>query len=136
LNWLKNLHATSWQQRKRSLLFIAFSGEEMGLLGAKEFVENSPVDHESGKCHDKPRYGGATEGESAVLQVGGAGTAAGLSDILMRYNDSTKLKLAISDEGYGPSDHSAFYGKDIPVLFVSTGAHLDYHTPLRHKRED
>jgi len=33
------------------------------------------------------------------------------------------------NEGYGPSDHSSFYGKDIPVLFYSTGAHLDYHTP-------
>jgi membrane-associated protease RseP (regulator of RpoE activity) len=35
----------------------------------------------------------------------------------------------LSDEGYGPSDHSAFYGKNIPVLFYTTGAHLDYHTP-------
>ena len=39
------------------------------------------------------------------------------------------IKLTLSEEGYGPSDHSSFYGKDIPVLFFSTGAHLDYHTP-------
>ena len=116
----------------RSLLFIAFSGEEMGLLGAKEYVENSPVEHEKVNAMINLDMVGRLR-ESAVLQVGGAGTAAGLKDILMRFNDTTRLKLAISDEGYGPSDHSAFYGKDIPVLFVSTGAHLDYHTPLDTK---
>ena len=43
--------------------------------------------------------------------------------------DTTILKLSLSDEGYGPSDHASFYGKNIPVLFISSGAHLDYHTP-------
>ncbi|MFA5820256.1 MAG: PDZ domain-containing protein, partial [Bacteroidales bacterium] len=43
--------------------------------------------------------------------------------------DTSLIKLNLSDEGYGPSDHSSFYGKNIPVLFYFTGAHLDYHTP-------
>jgi aminopeptidase YwaD len=116
----------------RSMIFVALSGEEMGLLGAKYFVENSPVDLKSVNAMINLDMVGRMKDEK-VLQVGGAGTATGLREILSANNDSTKLTLVISDEGYGPSDHSAFYGKDIPVLFVSTGAHLDYHTPFDTK---
>jgi Zn-dependent M28 family amino/carboxypeptidase len=44
-------------------------------------------------------------------------------------SDTSVIKLTLSEEGYGPSDHSSFYGKNIPVLFYFTGAHMDYHTP-------
>jgi hypothetical protein len=67
--------------------------------------------------------------ENSLLQIGGVGTAEPFRKMLTAANDSTVLKLSLSDEGYGPSDHAAFYGKNIPVLFVSSGAHLDYHTP-------
>lgn len=112
----------------RSLVFIAFSGEEMGLLGAGSFVENPPIDLKSANAMVNLDMVGRLK-DTRVLQVGGAGTAEGLRSIITGNNDSTILRLAVSDEGYGPSDHSAFYGKDIPVIFVSTGAHLDYHTP-------
>jgi aminopeptidase YwaD len=117
---------------KRSLLFIAFSGEEMGLLGAKYYVENSYIDHNQVNAMINLDMVGRLK-ETSVLQVGGAGTAAEMRQMLESHNDTTILKLALSDEGYGPSDHSAFYGKNIPVLFVSTGAHLDYHTPFDTK---
>jgi membrane-associated protease RseP (regulator of RpoE activity) len=67
--------------------------------------------------------------EGNGLQVGGVGTASGLRDKVTSFNDSTLLSLSFTDEGYGPSDHSSFYAKDIPVLVFTTGAHLDYHTP-------
>ena len=117
---------------KRSLLFIAFSGEEMGLLGAKYYVENSYIDHNHVNAMINLDMVGRLK-ETSVLQVGGAGTATEMRQMLESHNDTTILKLALADEGYGPSDHSAFYGKNIPVLFVSTGAHLDYHTPFDTK---
>ena len=52
-----------------------------------------------------------------------------LKDLVLSVTDTSEIKLALSEEGYGPSDHSSFYGKDIPVLFYFTGAHEDYHTP-------
>jgi hypothetical protein len=67
--------------------------------------------------------------ESKNLQVSGVGTAEGLKDLVLAKSDTSVIKLTLSDEGYGPSDHSSFYGKNIPVLFYFTGAHLDYHTP-------
>lgn len=112
----------------RSLVFVAFSGEEMGLLGARFFADNPPFDLKSANAMVNLDMVGRLR-ETGTLQVGGAGTAAGLPDILTQGVDTSVLRLAISDEGYGPSDHSAFYGKEIPVVFVSTGAHLDYHTP-------
>src|SRR5665647_327599 len=67
--------------------------------------------------------------ENSMVQIGGVGTADPLKKIIYASCDTTILKLALSDEGYGPSDHASFYGKNIPVLFITSGAHLDYHTP-------
>lgn len=113
---------------KRSMIFVAFSGEEEGLLGSKYFTENLPVD--PGKVNamiNLDMVGRLTD--STSLQVGGVGTADGLKDLVRSLDDTNKIKLTFSEEGYGPSDHSSFYGRNIPVLFFTTGAHLDYHTP-------
>jgi predicted metalloprotease with PDZ domain len=61
--------------------------------------------------------------------VGGVGTAKEIKRIAENAAGSDSLKLGFSTEGYGASDHTSFYGKDIPVLFISTGGHTDYHTP-------
>lgn len=113
---------------KRSIIFAAFSGEEEGLLGSKYFTENPPVDLTKVNAMINLDMVGRLK-DSSVLQVGGAGTAEGLKDLVKSLSDTNLIKLTFSDEGYGPSDHSSFYGKNIPVLFYSTGAHLDYHTP-------
>ena len=113
---------------KRSILFIAFSGEEMGLLGSKYFADNPGIDLSKVNAMINLDMVGRLQ-ESGVLQITGAGTAEGLKEILNTNPDTTSLKLSLSDEGYGPSDHSSFYSKNIPVLFITTGAHLDYHTP-------
>jgi hypothetical protein len=63
------------------------------------------------------------------LQVGGVGTSLQAEEILKKINRDFQFTLGMTKEGYGPSDHSSFYSKDVPVFFFSTGPHLDYHTP-------
>jgi peptidase M28-like protein/PDZ domain-containing protein/PA domain-containing protein len=116
------------KSHKRSIICIAFSGEEMGLLGSKYFAENPDIDLSKVNAMINLDMLGRLK-ETNILQISGAGTAEGLKDSIYAASDTSVIKLTLSDEGYGPSDHSSFYGKDIPVLFYSTGAHLDYHTP-------
>jgi len=120
--------ARTKDSHKRSIVCIGFTGEEMGLLGSKYFTENPGIDLKKVNAMINLDMVGRLK-ETNILQISGVGTATGLRDKLYAATDTTTIKLALSEEGYGPSDHSAFYGKDIPVLFYTTGAHLDYHTP-------
>lgn len=113
---------------KRSMIFAAFSGEEEGLLGSKYFTDNPLIDLTKANVMINLDMVGRLR-DSSSLQIGGAGTAEGLKELVRSLSDTSLIRLTFSDEGYGPSDHSSFYGKNIPVLFYSTGAHLDYHTP-------
>jgi len=120
--------AANPQNRKRSIVFALFSGEEMGLLGSKKFVENAEIDLKMVNAMiNLDMVGRLTD--STKFQIGGVGTAEPFRKLIAESSDTTQLKLSLSEEGYGPSDHAAFYGQDIPVLFLSSGAHLDYHTP-------
>jgi len=112
----------------RSILFAGFAAEEMGLLGSKYLVDNMPVEAAKVNAMINLDMVGRLK-ETRQLQIGGVGTAREFREIISRHTDTLVLKPSLSEEGYGPSDHSSFYGKDIPVLFFSTGAHLDYHTP-------
>ena len=119
--------AASPESHKRSIAFVAFSGEELGLLGSKRFVDNSVIDlNKVNAMVNLDMVGRLTD--TTKLQIGGVGTADQFRKIIAASSDTTVYKLSLAEEGYGPSDHAAFYGKNIPVLFVSTGAHLDYHT--------
>ncbi|MGE5420171.1 MAG: M20/M25/M40 family metallo-hydrolase [Chloroflexota bacterium] len=120
--------AKTGQSHKRSIVCLAFSGEEEGLLGSKQFVNNPPIDLTKADAMINLDMVGRLN-EDRTLQISGVGTAAGLKELVVSDSDTSYIKLALSDEGYGPSDHSSFYGKDIPVLFYFTGAHEDYHTP-------
>jgi hypothetical protein len=113
---------------RRSIIFAGFSGEESGLLGSKYFTENPPVDLSKVNAMINLDMVGRLS-DSGSLQVGGIGTSPILKDLIVSLVDTNSINLSLSEEGSGPSDHSAFYGKDIPVLFFTTGAHLDYHTP-------
>jgi hypothetical protein len=112
---------------KRSMIFAAFSGEEEGLLGSKYLAENLPDPSSVNIMLNLDMVGRLRD--SSSLQAGGVGTAEGLKEAVKSMADTSILKLTFTQEGYGPSDHSSFYGKNIPVLFFTTGAHLDYHTP-------
>lgn len=113
---------------KRSILFIAFSAEEMGLLGSKFFTGNPLIDLSKVNAMINLDMVGRLNDDNN-LQIGGVGTAEGFRDFILKNTDTTGIKVTFTEEGYGPSDHSSFYGKNIPVLFFTTGAHLDYHTP-------
>jgi aminopeptidase YwaD len=110
-----------------SYLFIAFGAEEMGLLGSKHYVNNPLLPLDKARIMLNMDMVGRLRDQQ--LQVGGVGTAEESESIVLEIGGQYDLKISTTREGYGASDHSSFYGKDIPVLFVTTGAHTDYHTP-------
>jgi aminopeptidase YwaD len=120
--------ADTKESHKRTIICIAFTGEEKGLLGSKYFTDNPEVDLSKVDLMMNFDMVGRLK-ETRDIQIGGVGTAAGLKDKVVAECDTNILKPAFSEEGYGPSDYSSFYAKNIPVLFFTTGAHLDYHTP-------
>jgi Peptidase family M28/PDZ domain/PA domain len=113
---------------KNNFLFVAFGAEEMGLIGSKYFVNNLPIPDSSIKTMINLDMLGRMR-EDNSLQVNGVGSSIEGTSIIESLNTDYQFKLGFAQEGYGPSDHSSFYSKDIPVFFFSTGAHLDYHTP-------
>jgi hypothetical protein len=119
--------AGSEKKPSNSFLFIAFGAEEMGLLGSKYYADNPLLELEDARIMLNMDMVGRLREQS--LQVGGVGTAAESEEIVMKLVPENKLNVTTTREGYGASDHSSFYARDIPVLFVTTGAHTDYHTP-------
>ena len=113
---------------KRSIVCIAFGAEELGLLGSKYFAENPGIDLSRVNAMINLDMVGRLQ-ETNTLQVSGIGTAEGLRELVVSETDTNRVKLVFSDEGSGRSDHTSFYGKNIPVLFYFTGAHTDYHKP-------
>jgi aminopeptidase YwaD len=125
------LETAEWlsaQTTSRSVLFATFGAEEMGLIGSKYLVENPPIDLEDVQAMINLDMIGRLN-EERLLQIGGVGTSPGFKNMLDSINASYGFKMTYSNEGFGPSDHASFYAKDVPVLFISTGPHGDYHTP-------
>ena len=111
-------------------LFIAFSGEELGLNGSKYFTEHPPIDLSQVNFMINMDMVGRLNDSTKALTVGGYGTSPAWADIFKSL-ESKKNQLTIKFDscGTGPSDHTSFYLKDIPVLFFFTGLHSDYHKP-------
>jgi hypothetical protein len=112
---------------KRGLVFAFFSGEEMGTLGSAYYVNNPPVPLARTASMVNMDMIGRLEGKS--LTVYGTGTSPEWNAVLAKYNADSAFTLKSVPDGFGPSDHAQFYGKDIPVLFFFTGNHNDYHRP-------
>ena len=108
-------------------LFIAFSGEELGLFGSKYFVEHPTIDLQKVNYMINMDMVGRLNDSTHNLTIGGIGTSPTWSSILSTQNPSFTIK--IDSSGTGPSDHTSFYRKNIPVLFFFTGLHKDYHKP-------
>ncbi|MFH6603145.1 M28 family peptidase [Maribacter algicola] len=107
-------------------LFIAFSGEEMGLLGSNYFVKNPTIDLSKINYMINMDMVGRLR-EDKTLSISGTGTAPIWNQVLNSAN--TGFKLVLKESGVGPSDHTSFYLQDIPVLHFFTGQHEDYHKP-------
>ena len=114
---------------KRSFVFVTFTGEEMGLLGSKEFVNKPPVDLKKVNAMINMDMIGRLNPESNTISVGGTGTSVETDSILKMLETGRPYKITHSADGYGPSDHASFYSENIPVFYFTTGAHEDYHTP-------
>jgi len=114
-------------QLDRKIVFIAFSGEELGLLGSSFVVNNFPIPIENNITMINMDMIGRLNDKNDLI-VYGTGTSSKWKNILDDKNEYD-LNLTFNDEGFGPSDHSSFYGKKVPVLFFFTGTHSDYHKP-------
>lgn len=111
---------------KNNYLFIAFSGEEMGLLGSNFFTKNPTIDLSTVNYMINMDMVGRLN-EQKTIAVHGTGTSPRFSQAVFASN--TDFEIAEHKSGIGPSDHTSFYLNDIPVLFFFTGQHEDYHKP-------
>ncbi len=107
-------------------LFIAFSGEEKGLLGSNYFTKNATVDMNTVNYMINMDMVGRLK-EDKSLAVHGVGSSPIFSQTLMSNN--TDFNVLKKESGVGPSDHTSFYLNDVPVLHFFTGQHADYHKP-------
>jgi aminopeptidase YwaD len=146
---------------KRTLVFIAFSGEEEGLLGSNYYVNHPLVPLNKTVAMINMDMIGRMQDRK--LMISGVGTAKEWRDLITQANTAQTMNVAadssapapkgvpivvsangrpittvdpngafdltMNEDGYGPSDHSSFYSKQIPVLFFWTGTHNDYHKP-------
>lgn len=113
--------------KSNNYLFVAFSGEEMGLLGSKFFTKNTPIPVEKINYMINLDMIGRLK-MNKNLALSGTGTSPAWEPAFSAL-DGLGFKLAKTASGVGPSDHTSFYLKDIPALHFFTGAHDDYHKP-------
>ena len=111
----------------RPVIFIAFSGEELGLLGSTYFCDNPLIPLENIIAMlNMDMIGRMTENK---VTISGTGTASHFDQLVDAVGTALNLTISKSADGFGPSDHSAFYGRNIPVLALFSGLHDDYHRP-------
>jgi peptidase M28-like protein/PDZ domain-containing protein len=110
---------------RRSVIFVNFSGEELGLLGSQYFVEHSPVPIDSIVTMLNFDMVGRLRGDSLIVY--GVATAREMSAVLDSANAPVGLAIRGLGDGFGPSDHSSFFARGIPVLHFFTNLHDDYH---------
>ena len=114
--------------KKQNFLFLAFSGEELGLFGSKYYVEHPTVSLTSMDYMINMDMVGRLNDSTKTVTVGGYGTSPVWGTII-KTDQKSPFAIKIDSSGTGPSDHTSFYRKDIPVLFFFTGLHSDYHRP-------
>ena len=115
------------KEKSSNYLFIAFSGEELGLFGSKYFTEHPTVDLAAVNYMINMDMIGRLNDSTNTVTVGGYGTSPSWSFI--GKEKKLPFSIKIDSSGSGPSDHTSFYRKSIPVLFFFTGLHSDYHRP-------
>lgn len=114
---------------RTNYLFIAFSGEESGLLGSKYFTEHPVLPLSKVSYMLNMDMIGRLNDSTHVLTIGGYGTSPEWSGLIGSTMNKNIFILHADSSGTGPSDHTSFYLKNIPVLFFFTGIHPDYHKP-------
>jgi hypothetical protein len=113
---------------KRGVLFLAFSGEEMGLLGSSWYVNHPPLPVDKAVAMINMDMIGRIKDQKVFL--GGVATGDSLKALVEEISPKYSLKSDLSEQGgYGSSDHTSFTSKQVPVLFFFSGLHADYHKP-------
>lgn len=113
--------------KESNFLFIAFSGEEMGLFGSKYYAEHPSIELAKVSAMINMDMVGRLNAEK-VIAINGVGTSPVFKEMIAR-NKTAGITAKTTDSGIGPSDHTSFYLKDVPVLHFFTGQHMDYHKP-------
>lgn len=111
----------------RTIVFVTFSGEESGLLGSALFAAEPTASVERMVAMVNLDMVGRLERDPLI--VNGTGTAEEWNEILDVLEGQTGIPLARSSDGFGPSDHTSFYARDVPVLHLFTNVHGEYHHP-------
>jgi hypothetical protein len=117
---------------RRTVLFAAFGAEELGLLGSAHLVKAPPAACPVERMQLMVNLDMVGRPRAGKVYVEGVDSAKGLRDAVKAAAakpPALGLKLAFGGDGYGPSDHTSFYARGVPVLFFFTGAHADYHRP-------
>jgi len=114
---------------RRTIVFMGFSGEELGLLGARFFIDNPPATVTIKNINAMLNLDMIGRLRRNELFLYGTGTAKNFENILEPHLASTGLNIERIPGGVGPSDHAVFFGQDIPVLHFFTGLHSAYHAP-------
>ena len=111
----------------RTVLFVAFAGEERGLLGSGHYTANPllPLDRTAAMVN-LDMVGRLVDDK---LIIHGTGTGTGIDSLVDRLTAAAGFMVTKEPGGFGPSDHASFYAHKIPVLHVFTGSHTDYHRP-------
>ena len=121
----------------RSIIFAFFGAEEQGLIGSKNFLEwmkkadaqriNLPQDKKGIVAMVNLDMVGRMRDHA--MSVSGTGTSSTFKAIAEAAAEQTNVNISCTPDGYGPSDHASFVAQEIPVLFLTTGGHMEYHTP-------
>lgn len=109
-------------------LLIAFSGEELGLLGSKYYTNNPTINLSAANYMINMDMVGRLDETKKSISVGGFGTSPQWAQVIINHKKNY-FTIVTDSSGTGPSDHTSFYQKQIPVLFYFTGTHADYHKP-------
>lgn len=120
--------AAKTQKPARRMVFMAFTGEELGLLGSARYCKEPVFPLEKTIAMFNMDMVGRLKDDQKLI-VYGTGTSPRWEPQLKAFNGDGNFHLVFKPEGFGPSDHSSFYAKKIPVLHFFTGEHPDYHRP-------
>ena len=112
---------------RRSIMFMAFSAEESGLHGSRAFTDHPSIPMDDVTLMINMDMVGRLRNNQ--LSVSGTGTAEEFDEMLPDIFAASDLDIQSIETGTGPSDHSNFYRAEVPVLFLFTGVHEDYHKP-------
>lgn len=115
--------------KNNNYLFLAFSGEELGLFGSKYFTEHPTVSLSRINYMINMDMVGRLSDSTKMLTIGGYGTSPEWGSLFSSLSRNQYFVNRYDSSGTGPSDHTSFYRKNIPVLFFFTGMHSDYHKP-------